>query len=132
MNSTSQTLADRIALGPLPTTDALRIAGQLAEQLRQLHEQGRPHAGLTPSTVAIYGTSAQLLPADAAPGLTPYTAPELLQGNSPDERSDIFAFGAILYEMLTGRRAFEADSPEALAALLDSGAPWPSGSPAVD
>ena len=105
----------------------------LADQLRQLHEQGRTHGALSPSTIAIAGNGLQMLPPPAgASGVTPYTAPELLQGGPADARSDVFSFGTIVYEMFTGRRAFDGETPRALAAALASAAPRPSGNPAVD
>jgi hypothetical protein len=75
----------------------------------------------------------ELLPPRAAQGLvTPYTAPEVLRGQNADARADIFAFGAIVYEMVTGRWPFEADTPEGLAAaLLNSPAPG-TGNPTLD
>jgi serine/threonine protein kinase len=94
----------------------------LAEKLRRLHEYGSVHGGLTPETVAISGSYLELLPAREPAGITPYSAPEVAEGRPADARSDIFSFGAVFYEMLTGRRAFDGYSPE----------PAPSGSPAID
>ena len=73
-----------------------------------------------------------MLPALLPSGATPYSAPEVLEGRQPDSRSDIFSFGAVVYEMLTGRRAFEGDSPAALAAAIVNSKPPSSGSPAAD
>jgi serine/threonine protein kinase len=64
--------------------------------------------------------------------VTPYTAPETLQGHAADLRSDIFAFGAILYELVTGRPAFAGDSPDALSVSLAISGPTPSGNAAID
>jgi hypothetical protein len=114
MTSTSQTLSDRMATGRIPVAEALRIATLLADQLRQLHEQGAVHGALTPAAVAIDGPAVELLPAgtpDAA-----YAAPEVLAGKPADLRSDIYSFGGVLLEMLTGRPTFDR----------------PTGSPAVD
>jgi hypothetical protein len=72
----------------------------------------------------------ELLP--AAPALTPYLAPEILAGRPADERSDIFSFGAILYEMITGRRAFEGVDEASVMLSLTTSSPQPSGSAAVD
>jgi eukaryotic-like serine/threonine-protein kinase len=128
-----RTLDQRLADGRPALAEALRIAMSLADALRRLHEEGRVHGALTPSSIALAASGVELLPPRAAQGLvTPYTAPEVLRGNSADVRSDIFAFGAIVYEMVTGRWPFEADTPEALAAaLLNSPAPA-TGNPALD
>ena len=67
---------------------------------------------------------------DAA--LSPYTAPEILRGNPPDVLSDIFAFGAIVYEMVVGERAFPGDDPDALASSLAHYTPMSSKNPGVD
>lgn len=129
MNITS-TLAERLSDGRLPVADALRIAAACAEQLRQMHEQGRVHGALTPSTIRLTEGGVELQPAAAA--LTPYTAPEVLAGRPADQRTDIFSFGAILYEMITGRRAFEGGDDASVMLSLASGSPRPSGSPALD
>jgi eukaryotic-like serine/threonine-protein kinase len=121
MTSTSQTLADRVASGRIPVGEAVRIGMQLAEQLRQLHDQGTAHGEVTPWAVAIYGASLELLP-PAGIGVTAYAAPEVAAGGPADARSDIFSFGAIFYEMVTGRVAFDGTSAS----------PRPSGSPAID
>ncbi len=108
------------------------MAMLLAEQLRQTHERGVAHGALSPDTIEIDGDSVRLMAAPpGGPAITPYSAPEVAQGKPADARSDIFSFGAVLYEMLTGHRAFNGDSPEALA-VLKSALPWPSGSAAVD
>ncbi len=102
---TSLTLAERMSTGPLPVADALRVAAASAEQLRQMHEEGQVHGGLTPSHILICEAGVELLPADSAANR--YTAPEVLAGRPADERSDIFSFGVIFYEMITGRRAWD-------------------------
>jgi eukaryotic-like serine/threonine-protein kinase len=122
MNSTSQTLAQRIAAGRIPVSEGLPIAMQLAEQLRVVHDSGSAHSGLSPAAVVVSGGSVALLPAETAPGWsTPYDAPELRQGGTADARSDVFSFGAVVFEMLTGR-AFEAGMI----------APLQSGNTAID
>ena len=122
MTSTSQTLAERIASGRIPVMEALRIGTLLADQLRRLHEQGATHGALTPSMVAVIDNSVQLLfAAEPADSITPYTAPELLEGEPADPRSDIFAFGALLYEMVTGRRAFPGASPASIIGAIMRG-----------
>ncbi len=110
----THSLAQKLASGRLPVAEALRYAIQMAESLQRLHEEGRVHGALTPASTAIYGRDLQLQPAGQEPGITPYTAPEVAQGSAPDARADIFAFGAILFEMLTGEPAFRADSPRVL------------------
>ncbi|MEO8592778.1 MAG: protein kinase [Candidatus Solibacter sp.] len=133
LNDTT-TLAQVLAPARLPVAEALRYAMQLAECLRQLHEKGGWHGVLSPSNIAVEATGLQLLPPPEGSTrmVTPYTAPEVVLGQPADERSDVFSFGAIIFEMLTGRRAFEGDSRAALAAQITK-APTPaSGSPAVD
>ena len=129
------TLAQRIAEGRLPASEALRYAMQVGESLRKIHDAGECHGAFTPSNIYLTDAGAELLPAeqaDFADAITGYTAPEVLLGRSPEPRSDIFSFGAVLFEILTGRRAFEGESRATLAANL-AGAPTPSsGSPAAD
>jgi hypothetical protein len=128
----SKTLAQRLNEGKLPVPDALRYSMILAEALRKIHDSGRAHGAFSPTSVAMTATGVELIPALAPAAVTtPYTAPELLQGRPADSRSDIFAFGAVVYEMLTGRKAFEGEGSTLTAALTGS-APAPSGSPAVD
>jgi len=127
-----QTLAHRMAQGRLPVADALRYGMILADALRKLHDAGQAHGGVTPASIVITRGGLELLPALGSVGeITPYTAPEVVEGKPADSRSDIFSFGTILYEMLTGRPAFTGEGP-ALAAALMSASPAPSGSPAVD
>jgi hypothetical protein len=121
MTSTSHTLAQRMAAGRLPVSEALQIGMQLADQLRRLHEQGSAHGALTPSAVGIGGPAVQLLPAPEG-DITRFTAPEVAKGKPADARADIYSFGAVFYEMMTGRAAFDGSSPN----------PRPSGSAAVD
>jgi hypothetical protein len=127
------TLGQRLAEGPLPLPETLRYAMMLAEALRQIHDSGRTCGALLPSNIVVTITGLELI---VTPGqsttITPYTAPETLQGQPPDARSNIFAFGAIVYEMVTGRHAFVGDDSEALAASLTTSVPSPSGTPAVD
>jgi hypothetical protein len=127
------TLGRRLAEGPLPTPEALRYATLLAEVLRQIHDEGRTFGALTPSNIAINGSGLELIvPQGQSEAITPYTAPEILQGHPADARSDIFAFGAIVYEMVTGRRAFDGDNADALAVSLTISLPAPTGIPAID
>jgi len=129
-----KTLAQRLSEGRLPVAEALRYSVQLAEELRKLHDAGGVHGAVTPSNLGLGPDGVELLPAPegSARAITPYTAPEVVQGLPADPRSDIFAFGAILFEMFTGRQAFDGETRATLAANLTK-APTPaSGSPAVD
>jgi hypothetical protein len=127
--SETRTLAQRLAEGRLPVSDALRYAMMLAESLRRLHDEGRAHGALSPRCVVLKNGTLELVPGSGA--ITPYTAPEALEGRSVDARSDVFAFGAILYEMMTGEHAFEGVGGT-LATALATATPRPSGSPAID
>src|SRR5690349_20754806 len=97
-------LSDRLAQGPLSPAEAQQYAAALADALRRLHDQGTVVGTLEPSRVVLAGPVVKLVTGDAASGVTPYTAPEQVNGNSPDTRSDIFAFGCIFHEMLTGQK----------------------------
>jgi hypothetical protein len=129
----SVTLGQRLAEGPLPLPETLRYAMMLAEALRQIHDSGRTCGALLPSNIVVTTTGRELI---VTPGqsttTTPYTAPEILQGQPPDARSDIFAFGAIVYEMVTGRRAFAGGDANALAVSLTTSVPSPSETPAIE
>ena len=128
-----RTLAQRMSEGRIPVAEALHYAMSLAESLRKLHDAGKAHGSVTPSGITLTGTGLDLIPSLGPPAsVTPYTAPEVLQGKPADARSDVFAFGALFYEMLTGRRAFDGDGQTALTLALVNSAPPPSGSSAVD
>lgn len=128
----SGTLGHRLAEGPISLPEALRYATMLAEALRQIHDSGRAFGVLQPSSIALTGAGVELRPMGDRSAITPYTAPEILQGRLPDARSDIFAFGAIVYEMITGRRAFAGDNSDALAVSLTISVPATVGDAAVD
>ena len=128
----SLTLSHRLAEGSIALPEALRYATMLAEALRQIHDAGRKCGTLQPSGIVLTGAGLELVEPREAAAITPYTAPEILQGRTPDARSDIFAFGAIFYEMVTGRRAFVGDNADALAVSLTISVPPPSGNAAVD
>ena len=117
-------LAERIAAGALPVREALRYAIATAENLRVLHGRGRPYAMLHPANIVIQDHSVRLLPAGAAV-ITPYFSPEQVLGRELDFRSDIFSLGALLYEMLSGRKAFSAATRPALRFDILDGEPDP-------
>lgn len=128
-----RTLAQRLSEGPVSTTEAMRLAIEVAQALRALHEERSFHGALTPFLIELTGSGVELRPVRTRNGApTPYTAPEVLQGQPPDARSDVFSFGAIVHEMVMGRWPFEGDTPEALAQALQN-APVPStGNVALD
>src|SRR4051812_18922860 len=108
----TRNLAQRMSEGRMPVAEVLRCAMQLGEALRRIHDAGQIHGAVTPANIAIGANGAELSPAapngSISGSSTGYTAPEILQGRPADARSDIFGFGAVLFEMLTGRRAFES------------------------
>ena len=143
------TLADRIALGPISLEEALTIARQIAEALEAAHEKGIIHRDLKPANIKVarngvvkvldfglakvwdgapqsdLSVSPRLTATDVGGGTilgTPtYMSPEQARGQSLDRRTDIWAFGCVLYEMLTGRAPFAGDTmSDTLAAVLHS------------
>jgi Tol biopolymer transport system component len=161
-----ETLAARIDRGPISTEETLRFAIQIADALDKAHRQGVIHRDLKPSNVMLTTGGAKLLDfglakagygskggADVTAALTmttpltaegtivgtfQYMAPELLEGKEIDARSDIFAFGALLHEMITGRKAFDGQTQATLIAsiLKENPAPvstlQPMAPPALD
>jgi serine/threonine protein kinase len=115
-------LQELIASRALPLEEALRYATSLAELLRQAHRDGRVCGCLDPKNIVWDNHNVKLTPTDAggsgngtgAYQAGAYLAPEQVRGETADARSDIFAFGAIIYELLSGRRAFPAQDPEEL------------------
>ena len=120
----TKTLAHRLGEERLPVAEALQYAMQLAESLTRLREAGKAHGAVTPANLALVAGGVELLtPSQESPAaITPYTAPEVVLGGAADARSDIFSFGAILFEMLTGRRAFNGQNRDTPS----------SGNPALD
>jgi TolB-like protein/predicted Ser/Thr protein kinase len=123
--------------GPMPIEDALRLAVQIIEALAEAHRKGIIHRDLKPGNVLVtkygsaklldFGLAKLILPAadgttatiTAVAGTPAYMSPEQASGKFLDERSDIFSFGALMYEMLSGNRAFRgASAAEAVSAIL--------------
>jgi Tol biopolymer transport system component/predicted Ser/Thr protein kinase len=145
-----ESLADKLAKGPLPFDQVLRYGVQIADALDKAHRAGIVHRDLKPGNIMITKSGAKLLdfglaksgttPSPAAVELTErkpltaegtivgtfqYMAPEQLEGQHADARTDIFAFGTVLYEMATGKRAFEGKTRTSLIAAIVSGEPKP-------
>jgi eukaryotic-like serine/threonine-protein kinase len=146
-----ETLARRLIKGALPFPQALKYATEIADALDKEHRHGIVHRDLKPGNIMLTPSGAKLLdfglaklrrpstvasvsmlatqegPATAQGtilGTLPYMAPEQLEGQEADARTDLFAFGAVLYEMVTGRKAFESKSQASLiAAILDRDPP---------
>ena len=149
-----ETLAERIARGPIPLDEALILAAQIAEALEAAHEKGVIHRDLKPANIKVtvegqvkvldFGlakafaaetgdsdlTTSPLLSTMAADGgrilgTAAYMSPEQAKGIKVDRRTDIFAFGAVFYEMLTGHQAFHGDAAsEILASVLKVDPDW--------
>ena len=136
-----RTLAERLARGPMPLEQALTVATEIADALAAAHRQGVIHRDLKPANVMLTTSGAKLLDfglakwagrgeppttTDTAPltgqgmilGTVNYMAPEQLEGRSADARTDIWALGAIVYEMVTGQRPFDGTSTASLAAAI--------------
>jgi len=150
-----KTLAQRIADGPLPIQQALDYGIQIADALDKAHRQGIIHRDLKPSNIMLTKSGVKLLDfglakqrLDSSPdqstvqqvteegkilGTVQYMAPELFHGKEADARSDIFALGLVLYEMITGKPAFSAPSKASLiAAILEHPTPPSDAPPPLD
>ena len=137
-----ETLAVRLAKGPLPFRQALETGAQICEALSFSHRQGVIHRDLKPENVMLTGAGAKLLDfglarlsrtigpardneepltsAGIVVGTLEYMSPEQLSGEPADSRSDVFAFGCVLYEMVTGQKAFPGVSQASvIGAILD-------------
>ncbi len=147
-----QTLADRLAAGPLPIEECVRIARQIAEALEAAHESGIVHRDVKPANIKItLGGTVKVLDfglakASARDGSHPdltdtltvagtrqgvilgtpaYMSPEQARGKPLDKRTDIWAFGCVLFEMLTGRSAFGSETvSDTIAAVLGRDPDW--------
>jgi serine/threonine protein kinase len=105
------TLAHRLSEGEIPAAEALRCATAIAESLRDLHDSGKVHGWLTPSTVAFIGGRVEVFDSPAETQTAgQYTAPEVLAGDPADVRSDVYSLGAVLRAMLTGAKYFEPEA----------------------
>jgi Tol biopolymer transport system component len=148
------TLADRIKQGPIPVDEALPIAKQMADALEYAHEKGIIHRDLKPANVKVapdetvkildFGLAkameTELTVAELANsptvsrlatqagvllGTAAYMSPEQAKGKSVDRRADIWAFGCVLYEMLTGKMAFSGDTvTDTLASIIKEEPDW--------
>src|SRR5476649_1021149 len=156
-------LAQRIARGPIPLDEALPIARQIADALEAAHEQGIIHRDLKPANIKVrpdgnvkvldFGLAKAMDPAGASSanamnsptlsmhatqagiilGTASYMSPEQAAGKAIDKRSDLWAFGVVLLEMLTGHPVFEGETvSHVLASVLKSEPDWttlPKGTP---
>jgi serine/threonine-protein kinase len=139
---TGGTLESRLEAGPLPLHDVLTLGTAIADALDNAHRHGFLHRDLKPGNVALTAEGqpklldfgiALLLSSDRAAGRMtaagtivgslPYMAPEQLRGDAGDARADVYALGAMLFEMTTGRRPFIMDRAEALMFAIVSSAP---------
>ncbi|HEY0593085.1 MAG TPA: protein kinase [Thermoanaerobaculia bacterium] len=148
-----ETLADRLMRGPLPLAQVIRYGAEVARALAQAHRRGIVHRDLKPGNIMLTPRGAKVLDfglakaTDEAGGATlvsdaltrqkpvtaegtllgtiPYMAPEQVEGNAADARSDIFALGAILWEMATGKRAFGGKSRASVIASILEHEPEP-------
>jgi eukaryotic-like serine/threonine-protein kinase len=155
-----ETLSQRIARGPLPPADVLRIGSQIADALDRAHRAGVIHRDLKPGNIMLTKSGAKLMdfglaryavgtpgaPDPEEPitatgtivGTFQYMAPEQLEGKGADTRSDLWSLGCVLYEMTTGKKAFEGTTSASLVSAIMRGQPRemadlaPMTPPAVD
>jgi len=150
-----ESLAERLARGALPLAETLRIGVEMADALDRAHRQGIVHRDLKPGNIVLTKAGAKLLDFGLAKpqalaaasgfgrtathvsptspvtregtviGTFQYMSPEQVEGREADARSDIFALGAVLYEMATGKRAFEGKSQISIASAILEKEPEP-------
>jgi serine/threonine protein kinase len=113
MSRLPESLEDLLAAGALPVAEGLRYAISVAEALRESHERGHVYGFLQPGGITIIEGRVRLVRC-GPPAPSPYFSPEQIAGKDLDLRSDIFSLGAVMYEMLTGRKAFGATSEATL------------------
>ncbi len=156
-----ETLAERLRRGPMPPGEALAVALQIAEALEYAHERGIIHRDLKPANIKLtpddqvkvldFGLAKalapELAPADIGDsptvttpatligtvlGTAAYMSPEQARGKAVDRRADIWAFGAVLYEMLTSQMAFQGDNAtDVIAAVVRAEPDWERLPPAT-
>ena len=148
-----ETLADRISRGPIPVGEAIGLAQQIAAGLDAAHGQGIIHRDLKPSNIRLtregqvklvdFGLAKAMLPGSSAdPDISPtvtaspteagailgtaaYMSPEQARGRHVDKRTDIWAFGGVLFEMLAGRKPFDGHSlADVIAAVIGRDPDW--------
>jgi eukaryotic-like serine/threonine-protein kinase len=147
-----ETLAQRLSRGPLPLNQAVELAMQIGDALDKAHRRGVVHRDVKPSNIMIAKSGAKLMdfglakqrepatgfvsPSDLSTvanitgqgtilGTLQYMAPEQLEGKDADARSDVWGFGSVLYEMLTGKKAFEGKSQTSLMVAILEHEPAP-------
>ncbi|MCZ6768189.1 MAG: protein kinase, partial [Acidobacteria bacterium] len=149
-----ETLAERVAKGPLPVDEALEVCRQIAEGVEAAHEKGVIHRDLKPANVKVtpegkvkildfglakaFEAESPVTDISQSPTLTEamtragvilgtaaYMSPEQARGKPVDKRADIFAFGSVLFELLTGKRAFEGETvTDTIASILKGEPEW--------
>jgi eukaryotic-like serine/threonine-protein kinase len=124
-------LSAKLARGPLSTEETLRYAIEIGSALHKIHSRGLVHGALSPFCIVLAAGGARILEGtSSAEDHAAYRAPEQLRGEEPDVRSDVFAFGALVYELASGKRAFSGVSEElAQRILTQSPVPLSSTSP---
>lgn len=149
-----ETLAERLGrTGPLPVDEVLRVAAQIAEALDAAHGKGIVHRDLKPANIKVtpegrikvldFGLAKSQMPDSPADlsrfstvanvetelgviaGTAPYMSPEQVRGHATDHRTDVWAFGCVVYELLSATRAFRGQThPDTLAAVLQGEPEW--------
>jgi serine/threonine protein kinase/Tol biopolymer transport system component len=133
-----ETLARRLERGAIPVSQAIRFGAQIADALDRAHRQGIVHRDLKPANIILTRGGVKLLDFGLAQldvanasvdraviGTPQYMSPEQLERRPVDARTDIFAFGAVLYEMVTGKRAFTGSSQSSVVAAILECTPTP-------